>query len=125
MKLFPRSVPLTVRYAETLIQNGKPKQAHRILLDLLNHVPPTLEQIRLIAIAADKANDKADALYYMAEYHAMSGNLRLAIEQLQLALTSRNLDSVQRLRVRARLEQLQSYLPDNRGKDSSDDRNGG
>jgi predicted Zn-dependent protease len=111
LALFPRNVPLTVRYAETLIEYGNPKEAHRILLDLLNQVPPTLEQIRLIAIAANNAGDIADAHYYMAEYHAMSGNLRLAIEQLRLALTTPKLDSVQRARFRARMEQFQEFLP--------------
>jgi len=109
--LFPRNVPLTVRYAETLMGNGDYDKAHSILLDLLNNVPPTLEQIRLIALAADKAGDKGDALYYIGEYHAMSGNLMFSIEQLQLALASGDLDSVQRARVRARLEELQEYLP--------------
>ncbi len=111
MALFPRSVPLTVRYAETLIEYGNPKEAHRILLDLLNQVPPTLEQIRLIAIAANNAGDIADAHYYMAEHHAMSGDLRLAIEQLRLALTTPSLDSVQRARFTARMEQFQEFLP--------------
>ena len=116
MELFPRSVPLTVRYAETLLRNGKPKEAHIILLDLLNSVPPTLEQVRLIAIAANRAGDVSDSYYYMAEYHIISGNLRLALEQLGLALGSPNLDSVERAKYQARLEELQQYLPGNEDK---------
>ena len=111
MELFPRNVPLTVRFAEALLRYGDAQQAHDILLDLLNQVPPTLEQVRLIAVAADAAGDTANTHYYMAEYQAMSGNLKLAIEQLVLALDTSNLDSVQRARLEARLTQFQGYLP--------------
>jgi predicted Zn-dependent protease len=31
VRLFPRNVPLTVRYSETLMQTGRPKQAHELL----------------------------------------------------------------------------------------------
>jgi predicted Zn-dependent protease len=111
MSLFPRNVPLTVRYCETLLNNGRAGDAHRILLDLLNTVPPTLEQVRLIAMAANEAGDISEAHYYMAEYHAMNGNLRLAIEQLAQALQSPGLDNVERQRYTARLKQFQEYLP--------------
>lgn len=111
LRLFPRNVPLTVRYCEALLRNGQPAQAHSILLDLLNHVPPTLEQVRLIAIAANASGDVGNAHYYMAEYHAISGSLRLAIEQLQLALGTPGLDTVQQARLRARLDEFQQYLP--------------
>jgi predicted Zn-dependent protease len=110
MELFPRNVALTVRYAETLMRYGDADKAHAILLDLLNQVPPTLEQIRLIALAANAAGDTADAHYYMAEYHAMSGSLQLAIDQLLLALATPRLDSVQQARYTARLDQFQEYL---------------
>ncbi len=110
MELFPRNIPLTIRYAETLLRHSQADEAHLILLDLLNHVPPTLEQVRLIALAANAAGDTADAHYYMAEYHAMSGSLKLAVDQLRLALGIPGLDNVQKARFRARLEQFQSYL---------------
>jgi predicted Zn-dependent protease len=117
MNLFPRNVPLTVRYAETLMRFGDADKAHDVLLDLLNQVPPTLEQIRLIALAANAAGDTADAHYYMAEYHAMSGSLQPAIDQLALALSTPGLDSVQRARFMARMEQFQEYLPARSKKD--------
>ena len=124
MNLFPRNVALTVRYAETLMRYGEADEAHDVLLDLLNHVPPTLEQIRLIALAANAAGDTADAHYYMAEYHAMSGSLQPAINQLQLALSTPGLDSVQRARFMARLEQFQEYLPDRPRKEPPRDGSG-
>ncbi len=111
-ELFPRNVPLTIRYAETLMQNKDYKTAHRLLLDLYNQVPPTPEQVRQIALAASAAGDTADAHYYMAEYHLLSGDLMMASDQLVLALGIPGLDSVQKARFRARLEQIQEYMPD-------------
>lgn len=110
MKLFPRNVPLTVHYAEALMQNERPKEAHKVLLDLLNAVPPTPEQVRLIALAASAAQDTADAHYYMAEYHLMGGDLMLAADELRIALGIPGLDPVQRARFSSRLAEIQEIL---------------
>ena len=110
MALFPRNVPLTIRYAEALMQYDRPETAHRILLDLYNQVPPTSEQVRQIALAASAAGDTADAHYYMAEYHLLTGNLPMASDQLRLALSIPELDPVQRARFRSRLDQVAGYL---------------
>jgi predicted Zn-dependent protease len=111
IRLFPRNVPLTVRYSEALLANDEPERAHELLLDLYNQVPPTPEQVRLIALAANAAGDTADAHYYMAEYHLLTGNLMMASDQLRLALGIPGLDSVQRARFRSRLMEIQEYLP--------------
>lgn len=110
-ELFPRNVAVTVRYAESLMQQGDPKRAHEILLDLFNVVPPTPEQARLTALAANAAGDVADSYYYMSEYHLMSGDLPLAINQLQLALAVPKITAVQRARFQARLEEVQQAMP--------------
>ncbi len=114
MRLFPRSVPVTMRYAETLMRAGDPKRAHVVLLDLFNNVPPTAEQARFTAIAANTAGDIADSYYYMSEYHVISGDLALAINQLRLALAVPGINSVQRERFDARIRELQEYLPKGR-----------
>ncbi len=111
MRLFPRSLPVTVRYAETLMQDGDPKRAHVVLLDLFNNVAPTAEQARYTALAANAAGDVADAYYYMSEYHVISGDLMLAIGQLRLAQAVPGINSVQRERFNARISELQEYLP--------------
>lgn len=110
MKLFPRNVPLTIRYAEALMQQQRFKEAHRILLDLLNIVPPTPEQVRLIARAASAAGDTADAHYYMAEFHLMGGDLMLATDELRIALSIPGLDAVQKARFRSRLDEIQEII---------------
>jgi predicted Zn-dependent protease len=111
MRLFPRNVPVTIRYAETLMRAGDPKRAHVVLLDLFNNVPPTAEQVRLTAIAANAAGDVADSYYYMSEYHVISGDLALAINQLKLAQAVPGINAVQRERFDARIRELQEYMP--------------
>jgi predicted Zn-dependent protease len=116
MKLFPRNVPLTIRYAEALMQDDQPDVAHEVLLDLYNQVPPTPEGVRLIALAASAAGDVGDAHYYMAEYHLLRGDLMMATDQLYLALGIPDLDSIQRARFLSRLEQIQQFAPKNNGR---------
>jgi len=112
--LFPRNVPVTVRYAETLMHSGEAGQAHKVLLDLFNNVPPTPDQARYIALVASAAGDTGDAYYYMSEYHVMGGELQMAIDQLRLALAVPGLNEVQRQRFTARIDELSEYLPKGR-----------
>ena len=58
----------------------------------------------------------ADAYSYMAEYHLMGGDLPLAINQLELALSVPNLTDVQRSRFSARLQELREWLPKERAR---------
>jgi predicted Zn-dependent protease len=106
----PRNVPLTVRYAEALMKLDRAREAHVVLLDLFNNVPPTPEQIRLTALAASAAGDTGDAYFYMSEYHIASGDLPLASKQLELALAAPALSSVQRARFEARLKEIRDVL---------------
>jgi predicted Zn-dependent protease len=105
---------VTIRYAETLMRAGNPRRAHVVLLDLFNNVAPTAEQARLTAIAANAAGDIADSYYYMSEYHVISGDLALAINQLRLAQAVPGINAVQRERFDARIRELQEYLPKGR-----------
>jgi predicted Zn-dependent protease len=123
--LFPRNVPITVRYAETLMAAGRPAEAHTMLLDLFNNVPPTPAQIRLTALAASAAGDPGDAYYYMGEYDIAGGNLSLAVQQLQLALASPHLSVIQRQRYQARLDEVHDYLASTRKRQLASDNNDG
>ena len=125
VRLFPRNVPLTISYAEALLEAGRPAEAHRLLLDLLNNVPPTPPQIRLIARAANAEGDTLNAYYYMGEYYVSTGNLPLAINQLHLALELPDAHAVDRARINARLEELVEYLPEEQRGEALQRRTGG
>jgi len=115
LEITPRNVPLTVRYAETLLADGKPKKAHEVLLDLFNNVQPTPDQIRLTALAASAAGDTGDAYYYMSELHIANGDLMLATTQLDLAIAAPGLTDVQRKRFLARRDEIREVLREQRG----------
>jgi beta-barrel assembly-enhancing protease len=112
IRLFPRNIPLTISYAEALINAGEPGRAHALLLDLLNNVRPTPEQIRLIARAANAEGDMRNAHHYMGEYYVSIGNLTLAINQIRMALEAPDAHAVERARLQARLDELVEYLPE-------------
>jgi len=112
VRLFPRNLPLVVHYSEALLSANRPAEAHRILLDMLNNVPPTPEQIRLIALAASASGEVAEAHYYMAEYHIVNGNASLAVNQLRTALAAPTLNPVQRARFEARIDWIMDNVPD-------------
>jgi hypothetical protein len=50
----------------------------------------------------------------MSEYHIASGDLMLATQQLDLALTAPRLTEVQRKRFLARREEIRGYLREQR-----------
>jgi predicted Zn-dependent protease len=120
MELFPRNVPISIRYAQTLMADGKNAQAHDVLLDLFNNVEPTPDQIQLTARAASAAGDLGDAYYYMGEYQIADGNLALAAEQYRLALRTPRLTNVQRQRISARLREVSEYLASARQQHQSE-----
>ncbi|MEM9173188.1 MAG: M48 family metalloprotease [Pseudomonadota bacterium] len=108
--LFPRNVPLTIRHAEILLENGEAKQAHTLLLDLLNNVPPTPDQVRLIARSAIDSEDLPEAHYYMAEYNIMTGNLVQAVVLLRRGAVLPGTTDIQRARFLARADFVSEYL---------------
>ena len=110
LELFPRNVPLVIEYGELLLQLGKGKQAHTMLLDLMNNVPPTPEQVRLIARAANEAGDVAESYYYMSEYRLMTGDLIGGINFLRQALTLPEIQEIQRIRFEARIDFIREFM---------------
>jgi predicted Zn-dependent protease len=125
LNLFPRNVPVTIRLAETLMHAGDNKRAHLILDDLFNVVEPTPDQTRLIAKAANAAGDVADSYYYMSYFYLMSGDLKMAANQLELGLGMPGLDPIQRARFSARLEEVRAAMPKDRKNTVADDNTGG
>jgi len=119
--LFPRNRPLIVRYGEALMRTGNYEQAHSVLLDLFNVVRPTPAQVRLIANAADSAGQHAEALYYLSEYHLMTGQLEMALDKLRLALLQPEIQPWQQARFQARIAELEPFLQGRRASRARQD----
>jgi predicted Zn-dependent protease len=110
VELFPRNVPVVIHYGEELLKLGKAKQAHAMLLDLMNNVPPTPEQVRLIARAANEAGDVAESFYYVSEYRLMTGDRVGGIGFLRQALALPELQEIQRIRFEARIDFIRDFM---------------
>jgi len=110
LQLFPRNVPLVIEYGERLLELKQPQKAHALLLDLLNNVPPTPAQVRLIARAASQAGEEAEAYYYLSEYRLMIGDLAGGIGFLQQALQLPDLQDIQRARFQARINFIREFM---------------
>jgi len=108
--LFPRNMPLVLDYGERLLQLGQAQKAHTLLLDLMNNVPPTPAQVRLIARAASLAGENAESLYYLSEYRLMIGDLSGGIGYLQQALRLPELNDIQRIRFQARIDFIREFM---------------
>ena len=110
IKLFPRNVPLVIAYGERLLELNQAEKAHTLLLDLLNNVPPTPNQVRLIARAASEAGASAESLYYLSEYRLMIGDLVGGMSYLQQALRLPELQEIQRIRFEARIDFIREFM---------------
>ena len=96
-----------------------------MLLDLLNNVPPTPDQVRLIARAASDAGDKPESLYYLSEYRLMLGDLVGGISYLQQALRLPQLQEIQKIRFEARIDFIREYMTEEQLRRMQYSRNSG
>tara|TARA_B100001057_G_scaffold215589_1_gene215825 strand:- start:5196 stop:6659 length:1464 start_codon:yes stop_codon:yes gene_type:complete len=110
LELFPRNAPLVIAYAERLLELDNAEKSHDLLLDLLNNFPPTPDQVRLIARAANAAGKNAESLYYLSEYRLMIGDLSGGIGYLKQALGLQNLQEIQRIRFEARIDFIRDFM---------------
>ena len=74
------------------------------------HFPPTPDQVRLIARAANAAGKNAESLYYLSEYRLMIGDLSGGIGYLKQALGLQNLQEIQRIRFEARIDFIRDFM---------------
>ena len=113
MALSPRNIPITLDYSLNELNYGDAQTAHKTLLDLFNNVVPSPSQIKLIAKAANAAEDYADSFSYMAEYYLSIGGFKEAIEQLQLALSIDSINDIQKSKFIARLQEIEDFIAEN------------
>lgn len=108
LALMPGNPALTYYYSEALLQAGDPKRARTLLRDFVRTGPRAPEYYRLLARAEADTGQAANAHAAMAEHHYLNGDIRPAIEQVQLALKQKDLDFYTASRLEARLSALQA-----------------
>lgn len=112
MKRFPRHVPLTLAYADLLIQTDNPETARKVILGeaLVNTAEPEVH--RLLAIAARDLKRIAEAHFQMAEYHRLNGEYREALNQLHAGLRNDDINDTDKARLKQALNTLEKEVPD-------------
>ncbi|MEE8117960.1 MAG: M48 family metalloprotease [Gammaproteobacteria bacterium] len=116
IRLFPRNIPLTLSYANTLARGNRPKRAEELIVDMITNQKVQPENYRLLAFIASEADNEGDSHFYMSEYYLMLNEPFLAIDQLKLALKVKGLTSLQQARYNARLEELEKELMSSKGR---------
>jgi len=99
VKLFPRNVPVTVRYAESLIAGRQPRKKRTPCCSIFsNNVPPTPEQIRLTANRGPAPPGmRATLITTWVNISSPAAICRWPPPNIKLALQAPNLSSIQRL----------------------------
>ena len=108
---FPDYQPLTLAYANALIQAEQPAQSRALLLgsDLISRKEP--EAHRLLSSAARALERPAEAHYQMAEYHRLLREYRQALNQLDAGLRVENLSKADEARLKTAMAQLRNEVP--------------
>lgn len=112
LALYPNNKPLTMLYANALIQTGQAAQASRVLRDYLREKrESTPLYYSLLAQAESDAGNKVAAHQALAEYYDLVGQTASAISQLKIALKGmKEKDSNRQAQIKARLEVLKDQL---------------
>lgn len=82
LTLFPENYPLTLKLAETLIQDGQPDEARELVRQHLRRHGPDPHLHQLHARAAAASDRPHESKLAMAEFYQMNGQIRLAVDQL-------------------------------------------
>ena len=104
--LSPGSWPLRQSYAQALLAAGKPQAALDTLEDFVALRPGIGQIYTLMADAAGKSGQRAASMRWRAEALYQNGDLKPAIEQLELALRQPRLEFHLASQIQVRLSEL-------------------
>lgn len=106
----PESRAVTYNYAALLNRSAQPAEAKRLLREFGVSDARDPRFFKLLAEAEDRLGSPAESHYNLAEYYRSVGELELASEQLRLAQIVPELSHYQRLRIDARLDEIEKDL---------------
>lgn len=108
----PGNYPLSIYYAQALLDLGRPKEVKQILEQQLTGRPDDALLYKLLAQASGDAGDKTQGHQYLAEYYYHTGALNSAVIQLEIALKDRDLGYYESARMAARLKEIRAEKSD-------------
>ena len=114
LKSYPQYRPLVYASCDALLQNRQPQDALKLISDQLQFYPQDHHLFLLQAKSYAVLDKKLLQHKSQAEAYYLMGNLRGAVEQLQIAQKSGDGDFYQLSSVEARLKELRALEADNR-----------
>lgn len=106
----PESRAATYGYVTLLTNTGQPEEARRVLRNFGVSDQREPKFYKMLAAAEERLGDVVSSHYNLAEYYRAIGEYELAAEQLKLAQTVADISHYQRLRVDARLDEIEKDL---------------
>ncbi len=106
----PNNYPISISYAQTLIDNDNPATARKILEQMTTRRLQDAILYKILAIATGKMGDTNQAHEYQANYYYISGRLDQAQQQLEIALQDSGIPLFREERMSAKLKQIKSEL---------------
>ncbi|OGT91978.1 MAG: hypothetical protein A2286_14215 [Gammaproteobacteria bacterium RIFOXYA12_FULL_61_12] len=98
--------PLALGHAELLEKEGSYREAASVLGKLVKNNPENSRLLLLLSMAEGKSGNRPDAHGHLAEHYYLNGELKAAINQLEIALREPALSDYQSARFAARLRIL-------------------
>ena len=106
----PNNYPISMSYAQTLIDNNRPTTARKILEEIAPNRPQDAALYKILAQATANTGDTNQAHEYQASYYYISGRLEQAKQQLVIALQDESISLFRGERMSAQLKQINSEL---------------
>ena len=116
-ELYPGYRPVVLLYAEALLFIGRPEIARALLREYAVGRVTQPRYYKLLAEAEESTGSMIESHIALAEYYFRLGQLRLAMQQLELAKRGNEADYYQRERIEARIEEITEFM------DQGDDMN--
>lgn len=110
LELHPGNYPLSVFYAQLLLDHGKAKEALKLLEKQLAGRAQDQTLFELLAQAAGDSGNESLGHQYLAEYYYLSGALEPAIQQLEIALRDDSANDFRLAKLTARLQEMKEEL---------------
>ena len=112
IKIYPDYRPVALSYTRTLLENHDAQKALKVLKNYSKFKEPDLTYYEYLTRAQAESGNTIEASMASAEYYYLSGETRLAIQQLQSLLSQRSPvpDSFQQERIHDRLAYFEREL---------------